>query len=571
MNAPAESIPLALGAQRLANLVRLQRAYAVEEPTVGGRPLEAYVEVAARCNLSCVMCPITVDPRYAPGSGTSSLLSEEVFRAVESIAPSLKRVHLFGLGEPMLNPHLTDYIARLSEAGVEVWISTNATLIDGARADSLARAGLARVTVSIDGGTKDTYERIRKRGRFEDVIGGLQALASAKRRFGNPRLFLALVGMKSNIQEVPLLVDLCAELGGDGVFVEELYDWENADLHRVYMQEHLRDRASEVLDVLRRSKERAETLGVQFSTRLSGPVISETRSGPRPPDPGERDSAIGEMDSMLPFACSEPWATVNINTSGEVRTCCFNDTVLGKLTEQSLDEVWNGARYQELRRDHANRRVPGGCRNCVASGRVKQSPYFLGGASPEAADRYSRIDLELPADGDAVVRELVVAGRLPRFRALARFALPDIFLDETLVARLEDCAIDGDRFAQVIPVPFVTEGRHRLTLRRAGKGRPAVESRHVLVLGEPISSEPSVLVATDRIAIPVRLERRTRPPALRIDGRRADLHSWFCGRKAGGWLGLATVELHAVSPGSHSLELLFGDRTVRRSVTRFRP
>src|SRR5262249_52770492 len=121
---------------------------------------------------------------------------------------SLQRAHLFGLGEPLLSPHLFHYVSLLSAAGVETWITTNATLMTDARADALARAGLTRATVSIDGATKETYERIRIGGRFEEAVRGIKALTDARRRWARPRVMLAMVGMVSNLRELPRLVDL---------------------------------------------------------------------------------------------------------------------------------------------------------------------------------------------------------------------------------------------------------------------------------------------------------------------------------------------------------------------------
>ena len=52
-------------------------------------------------------------------------------------------------GEPLLRPDLHDLISRLSSTGVEVALTTNASLLPG-QAPRLADAGLDRVTVSLD-------------------------------------------------------------------------------------------------------------------------------------------------------------------------------------------------------------------------------------------------------------------------------------------------------------------------------------------------------------------------------------------------------------------------------------
>src|SRR5690606_32247218 len=52
--------------------------------------------------------------------------------------------------------------------------------------------------------------------------------------------------------------------------------------------------------------------------------------------------------------CPYPWFSFSIACNGDVVACCRDlehKTVLGNLLEQEFEEIWNGARYQQLRRD----------------------------------------------------------------------------------------------------------------------------------------------------------------------------------------------------------------------------
>jgi MoaA/NifB/PqqE/SkfB family radical SAM enzyme len=252
-----------MDAARWANILRLDREFAAGQERLAARPLEAYIEVAARCNLRCQMCPITVDPRYAPGSGRPGLLAADTFEGLAPFFPSLQRAYLFGLGEPFLHQDLIAMTERLTAAGVEVWVTTNGTLVTEEQAETLARIGLARVTVSIDGASAETYERIRVRGRFADAVRGLRALGAARRRHGRPAMFLSLVAMAGNLHELPRLVELCAEVGGDGVFVEGLYPYAHPVIEEFYARENLGHLAPfRIADVLVVAVGRAAVLGV---------------------------------------------------------------------------------------------------------------------------------------------------------------------------------------------------------------------------------------------------------------------------------------------------------------------
>ena len=537
---------------RLSNILALDTEYGRVAVRPSGRPLEAYVEVSARCNLRCPMCAITADPRYAPTSKRPALLTPELFDRLEPFFSTLVRVHLFGLGEPVLNPHLPEWVERLSRRGVEVWVTTNATLVDGLKAESLARAGLARVTVSIDGATKETYERFRPPARFEHVVRGIRALGAARRRFGKPRLFLSMVGMASNLAELPQLVDLCSDAGGDGVYLEELYGWPDPAIERLYEREHLgRLPEKQVQDVLAETARRARALNLDWASRLDERSVWGI-PGLAPP----RVASAGASAAM-PWACSEPWTTVSVNASGEVKTCCYNDTILGHLGEDPVDAIWHGPGYVRLREEMAAGRTPEGCRLCVQSGRVKRSPFFYPGQTvakvpPPAED--ARV--ETPADGAIVTDSLILAGtRGAGLLGGWRRRLPDVFIGKTLVARLRDCPLSkGRRFADVIPIPYVTPGKHILSLRWPGNaGASRWERREIQVA--KLSSEEGAIVGTKSAAVAVPLNGDHGSPRLRIDGRPFPMEGWAHGRIPGGWLGVGTFDVRGLEPGRHECEL----------------
>src|SRR5205814_2184490 len=180
--------------------------------------------------------------------------------------------------------------------------NTNATRIDAAMADRLALAGADRITVSIDGATAPTYEKIRRGAKFADVMRGIRALVDARRRYGRPRVDLSFVAMASNVTEMPLLVELCAEVGASGVHAEPLYQQSaSADLNEHYGRENLESggaaHASKAFaDASRRSRE----LGVFFQSRLGA---------------DSREFDYVKRAVQVDWTCSEPWASVWITSA----------------------------------------------------------------------------------------------------------------------------------------------------------------------------------------------------------------------------------------------------------------
>ena len=520
------------------------------------------------------MCPITVDPRYAPGSGLPALLSATLFERLSGVFPTLQRAHLFGLGEPFLNPHLVHYVERLAAAGVETWTTTNATLVTEERADAIARAGLARVNVSIDGATPETYARIRRGGRLEEAVRGIRALSAARRCHGRPRLVLSMVTMASNLRELPDLVDLCAACGGDGVFAEELYSYSHPAIESLYAREHLGNLPREERrEIFEEARQRARRHGLEFASRVAeSPSTARARSLPGLPAAGS--SGSGAAAPALPFPCSEPWATINVNAAGEVRTCCFNDTAFGRLDEEPAEKIWNGEAYARLRRDHAEGRTPDGCARCVTAGRVMTSPWFLprfpARPGSETAGE-NAIRVHCPGEGDPITGELVVAGTLPRRRTLFRDrnALVEIFLDETLVATLgKGMGLDREEFAACLPIPFVTPGQHQLRMRWRRKSDREPLAPDFSVPVTVFAGNDESVAAVGRAAMPVPLPRRESRARWSLDGRPAAPAKWLCVRRATDFLGVLVVDTRTLSPGQHELALKLPKQTLRRRFNR---
>jgi MoaA/NifB/PqqE/SkfB family radical SAM enzyme len=447
---------------RWNNIVRARESYTTGHTYANGRPLEAFFEISARCNVRCQMCAITYDKRYRPSSGRRAFFEPDLFAKLRPIFPSLYRASLFGLGEPMLNPHMLDYIGELAAAGAEVCFTTNGTLIDEKTADAIARAGAARVIVSIDGATKDTYERIRRGAKFDDCTRGIRALAQASAKYGNPTLELSFVAMRDNFAEIPKMVELCAELGVRAVHVEPLLAQVGSpELDDHYSRENLglADPAR-VAAAFDEAQEIARHRDVRFGSRFLG----------------QRETfdyvAVAQQNDSR-WACCEPWAAIWVTSEGEVRTCCLNDTSFGNLLEQEFDAIWNGELFRRFRAQHARLEEPAGCANCFRNGRVRSStffrptqpvtyfPYFstVPAASPDDA-----VIFDTPSAGATIVDPIVITGRL------AEGVDPidvDVVIDYTPIANVNDKAVfDGRNFTMTFDVPDLTEGAHVLWARR---------------------------------------------------------------------------------------------------------
>ncbi len=148
-----------------------------------GRPLaDLRISVTDRCNFRCVYCmPKDVFGRdHAFLERKDVLTFEEIARLSRVFARlGVRKIRLTG-GEPLVRRHLDLLVALLAEIpGLHLTLTTNGSLLDRMAAP-LARAGLTRVTVSLDSLDDATFRRMNDvQFPVERVLRGIAAAEAA--------------------------------------------------------------------------------------------------------------------------------------------------------------------------------------------------------------------------------------------------------------------------------------------------------------------------------------------------------------------------------------------------------
>lgn len=136
----------------------------------------AYVvwELTLRCDQPCTHCG-----SRAGDARPNELSTEEALRVVDQLASMrAKEVVLIG-GEAYLHPGFLEIVAALSTAGVNPIMTTGGRGVDATLARAMARAGLTRASVSIDG-LEATHDLMRAaRGSFGAATAALRHLSAA--------------------------------------------------------------------------------------------------------------------------------------------------------------------------------------------------------------------------------------------------------------------------------------------------------------------------------------------------------------------------------------------------------
>jgi cyclic pyranopterin phosphate synthase len=138
-------------------------------------PRTARLSLTDRCDMACVYCRPSRTDGYL-----ERRLEDESWKAMVRalVQAGVERVRITG-GEPLLHPRVVELVAFVASLGVvDLALTTNGTLLEKA-AEPLRKAGLRRLTVSLDSLAPERFWRITRGGRLGRVLAGVEAARKA--------------------------------------------------------------------------------------------------------------------------------------------------------------------------------------------------------------------------------------------------------------------------------------------------------------------------------------------------------------------------------------------------------
>ena len=111
-----------------------------------------YLEITNICNLNCLFCPKTDREK-------AYLTIEEFNTLTDKLRDEINFLYFHLMGEPLLHPRLTEFIAIAREKGFVPIITTNGTLLS--KAHNLTETGLHKIQISLhsqEGNAKENLE-----------------------------------------------------------------------------------------------------------------------------------------------------------------------------------------------------------------------------------------------------------------------------------------------------------------------------------------------------------------------------------------------------------------------------
>jgi len=335
------------------------------------------------CNIDCPHC-------YQAKSGENLLkpaeIGQDLRREFSALYPFLSTLRIQG-GEAFAYSGFREIIddVRSTVERPIVSVSTNGTLIDDQWAERIVRTPFANLTVSIDGGTPETYAKLRRGADLKQVLANVERVREWKRKLNSelPVLDSFFVILRSNFREIGAYLELAANHGFQEVTLQTVeINHQNSTREPTLVEDEVivsADEARELYDLMRRVLPPARKVfrlvrisGLQdlFERHgLDSRFLSEQENGLYP----ESDD-LGAGGFEL---CPNPWTTLFVAENGDVHLCFLSEPV-GNLYQEPLAAIWNSPAAIAKRSDMAaGRYARSGCSTNWCSWREGKQPAPL--------------------------------------------------------------------------------------------------------------------------------------------------------------------------------------------------
>ncbi len=213
-----DQIPLSLRQMSLNkrfNLFRAGANMAYRRNRSWSMPIHMQFELTNYCNLRCPVCPTGGKALSRKPEAISPALFRRIIREA---GPYLLTTSLWGWGEPLLHPSLSEILAAAQAHHVAVLRSTNGqNLNNHGVIDALLENPPTHLIVAIDGLTDATNSVFRVGAKLEPALEGVRHLAKRKQQAGQmfPVLHMRYMVMRHNQHEVDFLSDFAKKAGFD--------------------------------------------------------------------------------------------------------------------------------------------------------------------------------------------------------------------------------------------------------------------------------------------------------------------------------------------------------------------
>lgn len=323
-------------------------------------------EVTRRCNLACSHC--RASSKYA--AYPNELTTAECFKLIDEIVSFSNPVIILTGGEPLLREDIFAIAEYGKKKGLRMVMAPNGTLLTDENAAKITRAGIKRISVSLDGPDAATHDNLRQvPGAFKQACEGI-----ARARKAGLEFQINSTITKRNIALLGRMMELAKDLG--------------ARAHHIFLlvpTGRAKDMVGEELSAL----EYEEALKALAQEKNKSTLEIKITCAPH-------------LNRILAQAHLEPAATLTgrgcmagvsfcfISHTGDLQPCGYLDIKCGNAREQGFKQSWFESEVFNNLRDFSKykgkcgicefRTICAGCRArayAVSKNYLAEEPYCV--------------------------------------------------------------------------------------------------------------------------------------------------------------------------------------------------
>ncbi|MCP5048262.1 MAG: radical SAM protein [bacterium] len=151
-----------------------------------------FLEPTVACNLNCFEAVCNLENGILKTRKRIKFPMEEFKAVIDQVGDKLTRLDFFNYGDPFVHPKAPEMIQYIKEKypHIYVYISTNGLLLTDDKIKKVVASGMDEITFSVDGPNQETYEKYRRGGNFDKILGIMEKFVQERDKTGREVPFI---------------------------------------------------------------------------------------------------------------------------------------------------------------------------------------------------------------------------------------------------------------------------------------------------------------------------------------------------------------------------------------------